>query len=363
MKSLYLAAALLATGLSSPVSADLLTPQLLVDLPNTFNSPASSDIDSQGNVFITSPNFHNDTLIKAGEMQTPAVPRIGMLDKNNNFTNWYTFKPQDMAPTTGKIAPMGIAFGPDGNAYVADMQMWFDGSYKSRILRINVVNGKAISVDEVATGLLFPNAVVFKGDDLFISETVLKLKNNKQLSGVYKININELNAKQPAQFKPYLSESDHDPRLFDVFTSNASLKFGANGLTFDGEGNLYTSIMEDGSVIKTTMNAQNEKISSAVFATGLVATDGLKWDKRTNKIYITDLFANAIYSIDMQGKLALLAQNGNTTGLHGELDAPSELIVRGKDIIIMNFDAVFDSPKMVNKQADNPHTLSVIKLK
>ncbi|WP_248280137.1 hypothetical protein [Pseudoalteromonas arctica] len=100
-------------------------------------------------------------------------------------------------------------------------------------------------------------------------------------------------------------------------------------------------------------------ISSA----GSRATDGSKWDKLTNKIYITYLFANAIYSIDMQGKLELKAQNGNTTGLHVELDAPSELIVRGKGIIIMNFDAVFDSPNMVNKNADNPHTLSVIKLK
>lgn len=368
MKPLYFAAALLATGLfnsalAEPTKPELLTPELLVDLPNTFNSPASSDMDKEGNVYITSPNFHNDALIKIGEMQTPAAPRIGMLDKNNNFSNWYTFTKQDMAPSTGKIAPMGIAFGPDGNAYVADMQMWFDGSYKSRILRINVVNGKAVSTDVVVTGLLFPNAVVFKGDDLFISETVLKLEGTKQLSGVYKVGMSELNAQKPAHIKPFLSTQNHDSHLFDTFASNATLKFGANGLTFDGEGNLYTSIMEDGSVIKTTMNERNEKVKTELFAKGLVATDGLKWDKRTNKIYITDLFANAIYSIDMQGKLELLAQNGNTTGLHGELDAPSELIVRGKDIIIMNFDAVFDSPNMVNKKADNPHTLSVIKLK
>jgi len=101
--------------------------------------------------------------------------------------------------------------------------MWFDGSYKSRILRINVVNGKAVSTDVVVTGLLFPNAVVFKGDDLFISETVLKLEGTKQLSGVYKVGMSELNAQKPAHIKPFLSTQNHDSHLFDTFASNAHL--------------------------------------------------------------------------------------------------------------------------------------------
>ena len=93
MKPLYFAAALLATGffnsaLAEPTKPELLPPELLVDLPSPFNSPASSDMDKEGNVYITSPNFHNDALIKIGEMQTPAAPRIGMLDKNNNFSNY-----------------------------------------------------------------------------------------------------------------------------------------------------------------------------------------------------------------------------------------------------------------------------------
>lgn len=363
MKKFYILV-LLVIGLSAiNAVAEPLKPELFLPLPEAFNSPASTDFDKEGNIYFTSPNFHNDALIKSGEIKRPAAPTIGKIDKNNKLTTWYTFKPGDMEKATAKVAPMGIAFGPDGHAYVADMQMWFDDRYKSRILRINVKDGKAVGTDVVATGFLFPNAVVWKGDDLFVSDTVLKSGKGKHISGIYKINIKELNPARPARLKPYINENDKDPRLFETFVSNGKLHFGANGLTVDGKGNLYTSIMEEGSVHKTTMDKNNEKINTTLFAEGMIATDGLKWDSTTNKIYITDLFANAVYCIDMNGKVELLAQNGDTNGSDGGIDGPSELIVRGNQVIIMNFDAVFDSPEMVNKRADKPFTLSIIKLK
>jgi|GEM_PF-2397746 len=85
--------------------------ELFLQLATTFNSPASSKFNQQGNIYFTSPNFHNNALIKSNDMQKPAGPTIGKIDKNNQFTTWYTFKSK------------GI-------------QLWFDG--KSRILRINV---------------------------------------------------------------------------------------------------------------------------------------------------------------------------------------------------------------------------------
>jgi len=148
-----------------------------------MNSPASSDFDKADNVYFTSPNFHNDTQLKSGAMKKAAAPTIGKIDKNNQLTTWYTFKPEDLELTSGKVAPMGIGFSPDSNAYVADMQLWFGG--QSRILRINVENGKAIDVDVdvVATGISFPNAAVFKSDDLSLINSIafIYLDDNNQV--------------------------------------------------------------------------------------------------------------------------------------------------------------------------------------
>ena len=335
--------------------------KLYLTLSDSFNSPASADVDKAQNIYFTSPNFHNDALIKEGVITKPEAATIGKIDKAGKLTTWYTFKPEDMEPKSGKVAPMGIAFGPDGNAYVADMQLWFGG--ESRILRINVKNGQAVSTDVVAKGFSFPNAIVWKGNDMFVSDTVFKTEKGKQtISGNYKIAFKELSAKKPLIIKPYVDAKNHDSHLFDTFLSNGVLGFGANGLTVDGEGNLYTSIMEDGTVLKTTMDKANNKIKTTLFAKGMMATDGFKWDKRTNKLYMADLFANAIYAIDMNGNLTLLASNGDTYGEHGEIDGPSELIVRGNELIVMNFDAVFPDPRMINKKADRVHTLSVITL-
>lgn len=332
-------------------------------LPHTLNSPASVALDEQQNIYFTSPNFHNDALVKLGEVkaeQAPA-PRIAQIDNNDQVSDWYVFQPEDMEKTSGKVAPMGIAFGPDGNAYVPDMQLWFGG--ESRLLRINVENGKAISMDVVATGFSFPNGLVWKGNDLFIADTVLDDTGEKTISGNYKVSLDELNADNPLEVRTYKDENDHDPHLFDTFVSNGSLKFGANGVTTDNEGNLYTTMMEDGSVLKTTFDAEGNKLKTETFADGLIAIDGIQYDKATNRLYTTDLFANAAYAIDMAGNTILLAENEDSDGRDGLLDAPSEVAVRGNKVYVMNFDAVFDNPNMKNKTVDAVHNISVLELK
>jgi sugar lactone lactonase YvrE len=351
--------------LLSSITAYSAQARLLVTLPNSVNSPASMALDKEENIYFTSPNFHNETFMQDGLLDKPAMPAIGKVDKQGKFSAWYTFQQADLEASTGKIAPMGIAFGPDGNLYVADLQLWFNnGKYKSRVLKLTLDKGKVVKVQVVATGFMFPNALAWRGNDLFVSDTVLSetLENGKQLSGVYKINLQQLDATHPAKVLPY-DKTRPNPYLFEVFHSDASLKFGANGLAIDEKGNLYTGIMEDGTIFKTAMDKDNNKLTTTLFAKGFIATDGMAWDKRTNKLYVADLFANAVYSVDSQGNTVELAKNGDTDGKDGQLDAPAEVIVRGKQVIATNFDAVFDSPKMVNTTADAPSTLSVIDIK
>lgn len=371
MKNLFKIAALatsilVAAGCTSTLQAESNVEAkqsgLLASLPQEYNSPASFTIDAYNNVLFTSPNLHNDTFVKQGIISQPATPVIGVIDQNNDVATWYTFKPEDMEPTSGTIVPMGLAKGPDGNIYIADMQLWAGG--ESRIIRVNVKEGKAIDVDVVAKGMSFPNALAWHDDNLYVTDTVLSsVKDTSTTSGVYKLNIKELNAKNPVKIDAFKSKDVHDKHLFETFTSNGSLGFGANGLTFDDQGNMYTGLMEDGTVVKTTLDAKDNKVSTKLFADGMVANDGMHWDKSSQSLYITDLFDNAMYSIDLNGKLTLLAKNGDTDGANGELDAPGEVIVRGKQAYVNNFDAAFGAPTMVNKKADAPVTISVIELK
>ena len=335
---------------------------LLANLPLFFNSPASFTIDNSNNILFTSPNLHNDTFVKQGIMKKAENPTIGLIDANNQVSIWYTFLPKDMEPNSGAIVPMGIAKGPDGNIYVADMQLWAGG--ESRVLRINVKEGKAVNVDVVAKGLSFPNAVAWKGNDLFISDTVLATEKGKSTtSGIYKINLNELNAKKPLQIKAYKSKNDFDQHLLETFQSNGSLGFGANGLAVDEAGSLYTGIMEEGIVYKTTLNEDNTLKTTTLFAKGMIAPDGIQWDQTSKALYATDLFANAVYRIDLNGELTLLAKNGDTDGANGEIDGPGEVIIRGNRAYVTNFDAAFGVPTMVNTKPDAPSTISVFNLK
>ena len=334
----------------------------LQDLPAQFNSPASFSLDSDNNILFTSPNLHNQTLVEQGVLTKAAAPTIGLIDNKNQVSVWYTFKQQDLEPNSGVVTPMGIAKGPDGNIYIADMQLWFGG--ESRLLRVNVIDGKAIDVDVVAKGFSFPNAVAWRGNDVFISDTVLATeKGISTTSGVYKLRLDELSAENPLQISKYQNKNNHDAHLFETFDSNGSLGFGANGLAVDGQGNLYTGIMEDGTIYKSTFNKDSSKLETTLFNEGLIASDGIQWDSRSNALYITDLFDNAVYRIDMNGQAKLLAKNGNTDGSNNMLDAPGEVIVRGGIAYVTNFDAAFGASTMVNTKPDAPFTISVVPIK
>ncbi|MDH3356225.1 MAG: SMP-30/gluconolactonase/LRE family protein [Desulfobacteraceae bacterium] len=343
--------------------------RLLIRLPTSCNTPDGATLDADGNIILSIPNFNNGELLKGGLIETPAPPKMVKIDKNNELTTWYEFREVDMHPDTGKIGPMDCAFGPDGNLYVADMQMFWDNHQQSRLLRINVIDGMPVSMDVVVEGFIAANGMVWKGDTLFVTETLLAYpkkgeKNPQLLSGVYAFKIDEL--KNGCLILPPFEENNPERHLMEVFRSSGRVGFGADGVAVDGNGNLYTSIIEDGLIYKTSFDDKGEPIETRLFARSndMVSADGIVWRKEDNRIYVADILNNAVHVVDMKGNVRTLHKNPDTDGADGSLDQPCEVLIRGNELIVMSMDMPWEDTTglLVNTKIDEPYTISVILL-
>jgi len=355
-------------GAEMPVTTESMGPvRLLLQLPDELNTPDGAAMSPAGNIILSIPNFNNDALLAEGTIEEPSPPRMVSLDPNDQLTTWYMFQPGDMHPDTGRIGPMGCAFGPDGNLYVNDMQALWDGAHKSRLLRINVEDGKALDADVLVTGFILANGMAWKDDTLFVTESVLGRAEGEDaplLSAVYAFDIDEL-ANGPVALTPY-DTADPDEHLVGVFRSSGRVGFGADGVAVDGEGSLYTSIVEDGVIYKTTFDDSDQPNETRLFAKwiGMSSSDGITWREQDNRLYVADILGNAVHAVDMDGTVHMLHKNADTDGADGSLDEPAEVILRGNELIIVNMDMPWEDPQdiLTNSKIDRPYTLSVIEL-
>jgi len=361
-----------ATAFMPKLATGANPPQMLIDLPAGINTPDGAALAPDGKIILSIPNFNNGALLEQKLINEPAPEKMVIIDKNNNLETWYVFSDADKHRDTGKIGPMDAAFGPDGNLYVADMQIFWGGDHKSRLLRINVENGKAISMDVVVEGFIVANGMAWKGDTLFVTETILAhtpkveagMDKPPLLSGVYAFKLAELTA-GPVQLIPY-NEFHSDPHLVLRLHSSNRVGFGADGVTVDASGNLYTSIIEDGVIYKTTFDASGKPVETRLFAKSelMRSADGIVWRQADQKIYVADMLLNAVHAVDNNGNVETLHKNGDTNGQGGLLDQPAEVIIRGNELIIVNMDMPWNDPQglLVNTTIDEPYTLSVIPL-
>ncbi|MBW1250640.1 SMP-30/gluconolactonase/LRE family protein [Pseudomonas tolaasii] len=371
---LAVAAALLSeVSLAADAPAHSTQPQasrLLVDLGPQINTPDGLGIAPDGTLILSAPNFNNDHLLKQGLITRPAPPFMAAIDHQNKVSHWYDFKASDLHPDTGHVGPMDNAFGPDGNLYVADMQVFFSKDHKSRILRINVKDGKATGVDVVAEGLIAANGLVWEGDTLYVTDSLLidpatQAKGAPLVSGVYALPLNEMQKDQPIKLKPYSPEAAEDSHLVKALTSSGKMGFGADGIVFDDKGHLFVSTIEDATIYDLTLNAQHKAVDTKVFAqhSGMTSVDGMIFDPVRQMFYVADFLGNAVHAIDRTGHVTTLQKNGDTTGANGELDQPAEVIQRGNELVIVNMDMAWATPGLsVNTQVDTFNNLSVIDL-
>jgi len=321
-------------------------PKIGVLLPEKYNTPDGMVLGADGCIYLNIPNYNNDA----------HDAKVLKISPKNEISEVVTLPRH---PETGKCGPLGIDIGPDGNLYIADNQSMcgFD-DYKSRLLRVNMKDGRAVDVEVLVNGFIQANAVSCHGDSVYVTETSLDLKADPMPSGVYRFRYFEFNG-TPIKLEPAAAD---DHLLLKFTTANPDWRVGANGMGFSKDGKLYVCNFGEASLLEYTLNADGGVESHRVVAQGqgMESTDGLKVCDKTGDVYIADFLANAVHKVNPKtGAVTTIWQNANNSGgVDGLLDKPSEVCLRGNKIYVANIDLPFD-----DNEHDVPHTISVLPLK
>jgi len=345
--SLALAGAIVFTGCNG-MNLPLLGkpgPKLFLSLPDSCNTPDGMTLDSDTNVmYLACPNFNENILFP------------GIIVKINPDNTWAKFSDLPAHPETNRVGPMGLDIGPDGHLYVADNQYFYNVNRKSRLLRVKVKDGRADGTEIAVDGFCLANAVIWRGDAVYVSDT---FSETDCVSYIYRITQAEM-----SKGTVHLTADPNDPHIvatFKTVKNDRGDSAGADGLTFDADGNLYCGLFGNGMIYKISFDAKGKPTQKLLIRNKIMpSADGMFWDAKSNLIYIADSAENAIRAFTTDGKLSTIAQSPDSDGAKGQLDQPCEVIIRGDELIAVCFDMAF--PGLMNSEYDKAHTLSVIKL-
>ena len=355
MKTKYLfilITTVLFTACNSQSGSEKSSPELFSKLPDYCNTPdAMAYSEAENAIILSVPNFNNTTY--------PGI--IMKLDLNGQAVPYF---PAAVHPETGKGAPMGLEFGPDGNLYYADNQYFFNKNNKSRVMRVIFENGKPVKSEVVIENLKLANAVRWNGDYIYVSDTFLDLPDSTGgWGGIYRASLSEMNK---GCVKLHTDKSQSDKHLVvkaKCIPNHRGDIAGFDGMCFDKDGNLYSGNFGDGQFYRVMFDGLNGAVKEfKTIDKSLTCVDGICYDKTKNVIYIADSEKNAIHCWDIAtNKMSKLWENDDTDGADGLLDQPCEPIVVGDRILIANFDMPF--PGLKNSKYDKIHTLSSLSLK
>ena len=347
-----------------PPKVDPNRPKVFIDLSDPvdgvydmYNTPDGMTLNKKtGIMYLAVPNF-NENCFKPGVM-------IKIMPDNK----WSELCKMPIHPDTQRAGPMGCGMGPDGNIYVADNQFFYNVNRKSRLYRVVLdekgdcvknADGTA-KVEIAADGFTLSNAVYWRGNNCYISDTFV-VDDGKQVPNtgyIYKITMDEMKAGKVTVTDKHIVAKQ------DVIVRGRGDGAGPDGITFDADGNMYCGNFGDGRVFKHTMNPDGTVKSSKCIIDDekrMPSADGMFWDEKSNMIYLAESASNAIVRFSLDGKIIeIIWKNGDTSGKDGLLDQPCEVIIRGDELITVDFDMSF--PGLKNSKYDKWHGLHVIKL-
>jgi sugar lactone lactonase YvrE len=325
-------------------------PRLLATFPDSLNTPDGLALAPDGRVFLSVPNLADN--------KYPA--RIVELTESGYKPFINNLPPE---PTTKKAAPMDLAVGPDGNLYYAENQYENSKDFKSRLMRVLMKNGQPGKIETAADGFALANAVVWKGNTLYVTDSQWDLPDNDKGSAILHFKLAELKPGTTIHLKP----KTKDPHVLTMFTTTVNetgVDNGADGMDYDSQGRLYTGSYGDGTLYRVTLKPDGSFASQEavpVASPKIPCIDGLVIDRATDKAYVCVSRLNSIDVVDLKtGAHTVLARNGDTDGAGGKLDQPAEVLLKGKQLIISDFDK--PDKKFVNTKSDAPHTESAIDL-
>jgi len=324
-------------------------PKLFALLPDYVSTPDGMAIDADGDLILSCPNYADTNM--------PGC--VVKIDKDKNITKWFDVP---VHPETGCARNMGIAFGPDWDLYICDNQGWSGEEallFKGRVLRVRVQDNKVVRWNVVADGMEHPNGIRIWGEYMYVTQSLLsKVKDPTGLlmSCVYRFHLDDENI--------HVTNTLADKNILTTFiTHNPECQYGADGIVFDKDGNLYVGNFGDGAVHKITFNENGSVRANFVWAQNpaqLQTTDGMIFDEKGN-LYIADFSANAIGKVSPEGTVTRYAQSPDADGLGGELDQPGEPCIWQGKIVVSCFDLVTGLDK-VNTKHEMPATMSQLDL-
>lgn len=342
--------------------------KLFIKLPRTYNTTDSMALGPDGRVIIAVPNYNNLSFAKQGRDSASSPARLAVLDtRTRSIRDWYLFKPEDLNPVTHQVAPMGVAFGPDGNLYFVDRESPYGKGALSRVMRVIVEHGRPVHVETVMEGGMGTNDLAWHNNRLYVTDAGMSSgpKTEPLVSGVYMFTLEEL-GHGPVKIQPYESRGAPDPHLIATFLSNHKVGAGADGITFDDANNLYIGVNEEGTVWKTALGPDGRPAAPfSEFARdfNMLSTDGMIFDRQRRRIYVADFLGNAVHAIDLQGHVVTLQKNGDADSITGQLDQPCALLLAGNSLLISNMDYIAAAPgSAVNATLNDDHAITSLDL-